>query len=94
VVESLTLALLLGLAALISAMGLAFMWFTTRTMMPLSLPAATTAPVLGAKDRREIHDPKSPFIQMPAYLKTHDEMVAWMTRELPKLTAEIHQRRV
>ena len=93
-VDSLTLAVLLGLTALTLAMGLAFMWFLSRTMMPLSLPAVTTGPVLGAKDQREIHDPKSPFIQMPDHLKTHDEMVAWMTRELPKLTAELHQRRV
>jgi hypothetical protein len=28
------------------------------------------------------------FIPMPARLSTRDEMVAWMTRDLPRLTAE------
>ncbi len=27
------------------------------------------------------------FIPMPDHLKTRDEMVAWMTQELPRLTA-------
>ena len=93
-VEILTLALLIALAALTSAIGLALMRFTSRTMMPPSLPAATADPVIGAKDHPATYDPKSPFLLMPDHLKTHDEMVAWMTRELPKLTAERHQRRV
>ncbi len=92
-VESSTLALLLGLAALTSVTGLALLWFTPRTMMPPSLPAAALDPVLGAKDQTVIHDPRSSFILMPDHLKTHAEMVAWMTRELPKLTAEMHQRK-
>ncbi len=92
-VDSLTLDLLIALAALISAIGLALLWFTPRTMMPPSLPAAAPDPVIGAKDQTALHDSKSPFITMPDHLKTHAEMVAWMTRELPKLTAEIHQRR-
>jgi hypothetical protein len=25
---------------------------------------------------------------MPGHLRSHDEMVAWMTKELPKLTAK------
>jgi hypothetical protein len=94
VVDSLTLALLIALAALISAIGLALIRLTSRIMMLPSLPAATTDPLIGAKDLTAPHDPKSYFIPMPDHLKTHDEMVAWMTRELPKLTAEIHQRRV
>jgi hypothetical protein len=89
----LTLALLFALAALISATGFVLMWFSPQTAMPPSLPAATTDPVLGTKDQIILPDPKSTFIPMPDHLKTHEEMVAWMARELPKLTAEIHQRR-
>jgi hypothetical protein len=47
--------------------------------------------------RRSITRPKQPieifemdgsFVEMPDHLKTHDEMVAWMTRELPDLIAK------
>ena len=93
-VDSLTLALMIGLAALISATGFVLLWFTPQTAITPSLPSAATDPVLSAKDQTALHDPKSSLILMPDHLKTNDEMVAWMTRELPKLTAEIHQRRV
>ncbi len=83
----------MALAALTSAIGLALIRLTSRIMILPSLPAATTDPVLGAKDQTVIHDPRSSFILMPDHLKTHAEMVAWMTRELPKLTAETRQRR-
>ena len=92
-VDSLTLALLFALATLISANGFALIWFTPQTNIPPSLPAATTDPVLGTKDQIILPDPKSGLIPMPDHLKTHEEMVAWMARDLPKLTAEIHQRR-
>jgi hypothetical protein len=48
-------------------------------------------PILGARDPIAIHDIQGPLIPMPSRLKTHAEMVAWMTKELPKLTAEIHK---
>ncbi len=92
-VESSTLALLLGLVALTSAIGLALIRLTSRLMMLPNLPAAAIDPVLRAKDQTALHDSNSTFILMPEHLKTHAEMVTWMTRELPKLTAEIHQRR-
>ena len=92
-VDSLTLALLIALAALISATAFALLWFTPRTTIPPSFPATTTDPLIGAKDQTATHDPKSTLILMPDHLKTHAEMVTWMTRELPKLTTEIHQRR-
>lgn len=31
-------------------------------------------------------DAEEPLISMPEHLKTHAEMVAWMTQELPRLT--------
>jgi hypothetical protein len=93
VLDSLTLAVLIALAALISATGFALLWFTSRTTIPPSLPAAATDPLIGATDQTATHDPKSTLILMPDHLKTRNEMVSWMTRELPKLTAKIHQRR-
>ena len=83
----------MALAALTSAIGLALIRLTLRTMIPPSFQVATIDPVLGAKDQTGIHDPKRTLILMPDHLKTRAEMVAWMTRELPKLTLEIHQRR-
>lgn len=35
-----------------------------------------------------------PFIPMPNHLRTNDEMVAWMTQELPKLTAAMPNPRM
>jgi hypothetical protein len=33
-------------------------------------------------------DAQAPFIPMPSHLKSREEMVAWMTTELPRLTEE------
>jgi hypothetical protein len=35
----------------------------------------------------------SPFLAMPDTLKTHDDMIAWMTGELPKLTVDLMRSR-
>jgi len=35
---------------------------------------------------------EGPFVPMPEHLKTRDEIVAWMTTELPKLTAALKPR--
>lgn len=53
-----------------------------------SRPTGGPDPVTGPKDRIAIYDTGGPFILMPDNLKTREEMVAWMTKELPKLTAE------
>lgn len=34
-----------------------------------------------------------PFILMPDYLRTKDEMVTWMARDLPRLTLQLHEGR-
>lgn len=46
-------------------------------------------PILGARDPIAIYRSEEPFIPMPSHLRTHDEMVAWMTGELPKLTERL-----
>ena len=39
----------------------------------------------------EAADPSIPFIPMPGHLRTREEMVRWLTDDLPKLTAAIAQ---
>ncbi|MFC4171500.1 hypothetical protein ACFOYU_05435 [Microvirga sp. GCM10011540] len=46
-------------------------------------------PITGVRDQVGIYESYESYIPMPDHLKTQDEMVAWMTKELPKLTAEI-----
>ena len=45
-----------------------------------------TNPITGPRDRIAIYDQGGPFIAMPERLQTRDEMVEWLTKELPKLT--------
>lgn len=42
--------------------------------------------MLRGRNRMALHQTHGPFIPMPEELKTRDEMVSWMTRELPQLT--------
>jgi hypothetical protein len=63
-------------------------WMSQRIHAAWSKPTEGPDPITGPKDRRAIYDTGGPFIPMPDNLKTREEMVAWMTRELPKLTAE------
>jgi hypothetical protein len=72
--------------------GAAALWFlgigiSERFASRGSLPDRGIDPIVGPRDRLAIYDRDGPFIPMPDRLKTHDEMVAWMTQDLPKLTA-------
>jgi hypothetical protein len=67
-------------------------WLSHRTADP-----AITSPVdptLGAKDQAAIHDFDTSFIPMPDDLRTRDEMVTWMVRDLPRLTSRLHDGRM
>jgi hypothetical protein len=73
--------------------GVATLWIlglgiSQRLNVRLSRGTRGTDPITGPKDRIAIYDSAGPFIPMPDGLKTRDEMVAWMTTELPKLTAQ------
>jgi hypothetical protein len=73
---------LIGLASAVSAAA----FCAARRAMPRRRGGGRPAsPPLGpaASDLLEER-----FIPMPGDLSTHDEMVAWMTRDLPRLTAE------
>lgn len=50
-------------------------------------------PILGTRDPVAIYESQGPYIPMPDHLKTHDEMVSWLTKDLPRLTAEMHNPR-
>ena len=45
------------------------------------------------KDRLAIHQTEGCFIAMPDHLTARDEMVAWMTKELPRRTADKQRHR-
>ena len=54
---------------------------------------SAVGPILDPKDHATIYDIDGPFIPIPDHLKTADEMVAWMTRDMPRLTAEAQKPR-
>jgi hypothetical protein len=85
---SIELILLLTLAGLTGAIGLRLLWTSHRIPAPRSTRHTALDPILGRRDRIAIYDSGGSFIPMPSHLKTNDEMVAWMTTELPKLTAD------
>jgi len=67
-------------------------WVTRRTTDPTI--TSPVDPILGAKDQPAIHDLDTSFIPIPYYLKTKDEMVTWMVRDLPRLTSRLHDGRM
>jgi hypothetical protein len=82
----LAIALLATLTGFLAALWLLLLWLGDGAMTPE--PDWSLDPILGKRDQVAIYDTYEPFFEMPDTLKTHDEMVAWMTKELPKLTAD------
>jgi len=62
-------------------------WISRRTTDPTI--ASPVDPILGPKDQAAIHDIDTSFIPMPDRLRTNEEVVTWLTKDLPKLTAEL-----
>jgi hypothetical protein len=89
VVADVELALLVALAGLAGAIGFHFMWISHRIPTPRRIRHTAIDPITGTRDHIAIYDTGGSFIPMPNHLKTSDEMVAWMTKELPKLTARL-----
>lgn len=81
------MSLLVVLAGAVGMLVLLLTWFGGRTITPEMEDGLD--PILGARDPMAIYESHGPFISMPKHLKTNDQMVEWMTKELPKLTAEI-----
>jgi hypothetical protein len=86
------LLLLLGWATILL---LALLWTMSRLLRP-DHPPSGVDPILGARDRVAVYRPSAPSIQphpsvlvrMPDDLRTNEEMVAWMTQEMPKVVGK------
>jgi hypothetical protein len=87
VTSSVELVFLLTLAGLTGAIGLRFMWISHRPPSLWTVKHTAVDPFVSPILWIKVYDSSGPSISMPNHLKTHDEMVAWMTKELPKLTA-------
>lgn len=85
-IADLTLALLAVLAGSLGMLWLLLIWFGDGMVNPEI--GGHVDPILGAPDQPAIYSSYEPYIPMPEDLRTSDEMVAWMTKELPRLTAE------
>jgi len=81
----LIIAVLAAVSGLLAMLWLLLLWVGDGLANPV-VPHADD-PITGPIDPVAIHDSHGPFIPMPERLRTRDEMVAWMTEELPKLTA-------
>ncbi len=90
----LELLLLLGLVG--GAVCLALLWVAHGMTLRLDGAPPGVDPILGTRDRVAIYRASGPLIRrhssilipMPDHLDTRDEMVAWMTKELPRLVEE------
>jgi hypothetical protein len=87
-------ALFVILAVLTGAIGLRHMWISHRPPTLRSAKPTAVDPIISPRLRIKVYDSGGPFIPMPNHLKTRDEMVAWMTNELPKLTADMQNPRI
>lgn len=91
-VSGLGLILLVALAGAIGAVGFT-VYVGNRIMGSLNSRSSPVDPILGVRDQVAIYDSTGLLIPMPEHLKTHEEMVAWMTGEMPKLAKELTRSR-
>ena len=81
----LAVSLLMIVASFLGMLWLLLFWFGEGH-------ARMIVPYLDGSETADLDEPETgqshPFIPMPKHLRTHDEMIAWMTQELPRLTAE------
>jgi hypothetical protein len=82
----LAVSLLMVLASFLGMLWLLLFWFGDAYTSPI-IPYADDpdAPEAASEKADDVY----PFIPMPGHLRTSNDMVAWMTQELPRLTAEI-----
>jgi hypothetical protein len=86
-VMDLTIALLSALAGFVCVLWLLLLWVGDGAGSAIA--PGLDDPITGPRDRIAIYESYGPYIPMPDHLKTADEMVDWMTKELPKLTADL-----
>lgn len=83
---------LLLLLVCMAGLLLICLWAISRMMRPDGEPSGVD-PILGARDRVAIYRAggsliqphRDVFVPMPDHLKTREEMVAWMSKDLPKV---------
>jgi hypothetical protein len=92
-VADLAIGILAAVAGFTAAIWLLLLWVGDRATASFQLTPDRLDPILGARDPMAIYD-HGPFIPMPDHLRTRDEMVDWMTKDLPKLLAETPGPRV
>jgi hypothetical protein len=81
VITDITILLLAPVAGFFAALWLLLLWLGDGrdAEVPVGYdPAIDDATPVGAAE------PHEPFVPMPDHLKTREEMVSWMTKELPK----------
>lgn len=87
-----TITLLAPVAGFFTALYILLLWLGDGCISPEI--ESDLDPILGEQDKVAIYEVQTDLIAMPTHLKTADEMVDWMTKELPKLTAEMPNFRV
>ena len=90
------MALLLAFLGCGGALTLALLWIGNRVRLgPDTAPLGVDL-ISGARDRVAVYRASEPLIRhhphvlipMPDHLGTQDEMVAWMTKDLPRLVSQ------
>jgi hypothetical protein len=81
------ISVLAALSGFMMALWLLLLWVGDGFANPV-VPYAPD-PIIERGDRVAIDEADEPFIPMPERLRTREEMVAWMTQELPRLTAAL-----
>jgi hypothetical protein len=84
--------LVLVLLGWLAVLALIFLWSVSRLLRPDGEHSGVH-PITGARDRLAVYRPSGPLIQplpnvlvpMPEHLTTQEEMVAWMTKVMPKV---------
>ena len=79
-----------AIAGFVAMLWLLLLWLGDGVRVPITPEVGD--PITGAEDHVAIQASCDPFIPMPDHLRTRQEMVVWMTNELPKLTAEMTAR--
>jgi hypothetical protein len=76
-----------AIAGFMGMLWLLLLWVGDGVRVPITPEVGD--PITGAEDHVAIQASNDPFIPMPDHLRTRQEMVAWITNELPKLMAEM-----
>ena len=78
--------LIIGIFAIhIAALGMLELLVRTRARPTNPTAPSTAALINETRKRKPVAVDQESFIPMPDHLKSHTDMIAWMTKELPRL---------